>query len=344
MVIAENLGGNEDGFAKLMTQKAHALGMSRTTYVNASGLPDDDQITTRARPGAARPRDPGSLSALLQIFLHRVLRLSRRGDPQSQPSARAVEGVDGIKTGFTRASGFNLVTSVHRDGRYIVAVVLGGRSAFERDAHMRELISAHIKEASLRRTAPVLAEQAAPRDEPQPVAFAKAPMASRAEPAHDRNGDRARCRRLERSDPAAPGADHLLPDRAGANGVACRRCRRSCLCAPARAASPVTASASSVAPRRPQPCCPTEVSPQPPCRSISPYIVAPHAVHRGRTSAEPIAVKVRQSVEAAVPGPKPIHRRRTGQAGRQAESPKPDAAKAEPALPSLPRFTRTAAG
>ncbi len=72
----------------------------------------------------------------------------------------SVDGVDGIKTGFTRASGFNLVTSVHRDGRYLVGVVLGGRSAFERDAHMRELISAHIKEASLQRTAPVIAEQA----------------------------------------------------------------------------------------------------------------------------------------------------------------------------------------
>jgi D-alanyl-D-alanine carboxypeptidase len=68
-----------------------------------------------------------------------------------------MDGVDGIKTGFTRASGFNLVTSVHRDGHCIVAVVLGGRSALERDAHMRELINAHINEAGLRRTASVFA-------------------------------------------------------------------------------------------------------------------------------------------------------------------------------------------
>jgi D-alanyl-D-alanine carboxypeptidase len=94
----------------------------------------------------------------------------------------SVEGVDGIKTGFTRASGFNLVTSLHRDGRYVVAVVLGGRSSFQRDAHMRELISDHIKEAALRRSAPVLAEQAAPRDEAQPAAFPKAPLAARADP------------------------------------------------------------------------------------------------------------------------------------------------------------------
>src|SRR6202035_434935 len=95
----------------------------------------------------------------------------------------SVEGVDGIKTGFTRASGFNLVTSVHRDGRYVVAVVLGGRSGFQRDAHMRELISAHIKEASLQRTAPVIAEQqAAPRDEAQPATSTKAATVSRADP------------------------------------------------------------------------------------------------------------------------------------------------------------------
>ena len=66
-----------------------------------------------------------------------------------------VGGVDGIKTGYTRASGFNLVTSVHRDGRYIVAVILGRHSASERDAYMRELINTHIKEASLRHSAPV---------------------------------------------------------------------------------------------------------------------------------------------------------------------------------------------
>ena len=107
-----------------------------------------------------------------------------------------VGGVDGIKTGYTHASGFNLVTSVHRDGRYIVAVVLGGRSAGERDAHMRELINSHIREASLRHTAPAIAERmearAEPRTpsserseqrEPKPVvAAAKALLSSRADP------------------------------------------------------------------------------------------------------------------------------------------------------------------
>jgi len=183
VTIAENLAGSESDFAKLMTQRARALGMSRTTYVNASGLPDDDQITTA--------RDQALLGRAIQDRFPRYYKYF------SMPSfvyhgetirnhdhlLGSVDGVDGIKTGFTRASGFNLVTSVHRDGRYVVAVVLGGRSASERDGHMRSLIDDHIKEAALHRTAPVIAEQAPPREDAQPVAFAKAPMASHADPA-----------------------------------------------------------------------------------------------------------------------------------------------------------------
>jgi D-alanyl-D-alanine carboxypeptidase len=181
VVIAENLAGSESEFAKLMTQKARALGMSHTTYVNASGLPDDDQITTA--------RDQATLGRAIQDRFPRYYKYF------SIPSfvyhgvairnhdhlLGSVEGVDGIKTGFTRASGFNLVTSVHRDGRYVVGVVLGGRSAFQRDAHMRELISAHIKEASLRRTAPAIAEETQ-REESQPTATASRVAAGSTDP------------------------------------------------------------------------------------------------------------------------------------------------------------------
>jgi D-alanyl-D-alanine carboxypeptidase len=174
VTIAENLGGDEDEFAKLMTQKAQALGMSHTTYVNASGLPDDDQITSA--------RDQALLGRAIQNRFPRYYKYF------STPSfvfhgetirthdhlLGSVEGVDGIKTGFTLASGFNLVTSVHRDGRYIVGVVLGGRSAGARDAQMRELIGEHIKEAAIHRSAPVVAEQAEHRDEPRAVETALA--------------------------------------------------------------------------------------------------------------------------------------------------------------------------
>ncbi len=167
VAIAENLGGDEDEFAKLMTAKAHALGMSRTTYVNASGLPNDDQITT-AHDQALLGR------AIQERFPHYYRYFSTEQFVYHGHAMRnhnhllgVVGGVDGIKTGYTHASGFNLVTSVHRDGRYIIAVVLGGRSAGERDAHMRELINKHIREASLQRTAPAIAERLEPRPEPR---------------------------------------------------------------------------------------------------------------------------------------------------------------------------------
>src|SRR5215831_18615729 len=196
VAIGENLGGDEDEFTKMMTAKAHALGMSRTTYVNASGLPNDDQITTA--------HDQALLGRAIQERFPRYYRYFSTEEFVYHGHAMrnhnhllgVVGGVDGIKTGYTHASGFNLVTSVHRDGRYIVAVVLGGRSAGERDAHMRELINSHIREASLRHTAPAIGERMEARTElrtpgserseqrePKPVASAKTSLSSRADPA-----------------------------------------------------------------------------------------------------------------------------------------------------------------
>jgi D-alanyl-D-alanine carboxypeptidase len=185
VAIAENLAGDEDEFCRMMTRKARELGMSHTTYVNASGLPDDDQITTA--------RDQALLGRAIEDRFPRYYKYFSTQEFVYHGEALrnhnhllgAVGGVDGIKTGYTRASGFNLVTSVHRDGRYIIGVVLGGRSAFERDAHMRELINDHIKEASLRRTAPVVAVKGESGSEPPPAAPtapARASVASHADP------------------------------------------------------------------------------------------------------------------------------------------------------------------
>jgi D-alanyl-D-alanine carboxypeptidase len=167
VTIAENLGGDEDRFAQMMTQKAHALGMSRTTYVNASGLPDDDQITTA--------RDQALLGRAIQDRFPRYYKYFStdhfvyHGEAMRNHNhlLGSVDGVDGIKTGFTRASGFNLLTSVHRDGRFIIGVVMGGPSSSERDDRMRDLIHDHIREASLHRTAPVIAEGALPQERAQ---------------------------------------------------------------------------------------------------------------------------------------------------------------------------------
>jgi len=168
VVIAENLGGSEKAFARIMTEKAHELGMTRTTYVNTSGLPDDDQVTTardQARLGRAiHDRFPHLyrfFSTTAFVFRGQVIRGHNH-------LVGAVSGVDGIKTGYTSASGFNLLTSLHRDGRSLVAVVLGGRSAAERDAHMRALIAANIALASVGRPAPHLALRPAPRAQQPP--------------------------------------------------------------------------------------------------------------------------------------------------------------------------------
>ncbi len=88
VVVAEAIAGDEDEFAKLMTRKARALGMTRTVYKNASGLPDDDQVTTARDQAIARPRHPGALPELLQVFLDPLVHLPRPVDRQPQPSAR----------------------------------------------------------------------------------------------------------------------------------------------------------------------------------------------------------------------------------------------------------------
>jgi D-alanyl-D-alanine carboxypeptidase len=202
VTVAENLGGDEESFAKLMTQKARALGMTHTTYVNASGLPDDDQITS-ARDQALLGR------AIQERFPNYYKYFSTESFVYHGEAMRnhnhllgAVEGVDGIKTGFTHGSGFNLLTSVHRDGRYIVGVVMGGPTSSERDERMRELIGAHLKEASLRHTAPAIAEGA----EHHEVAFAKSPMISpmTSRPEHTAAADAKNIAAAGSNDPIRP--------------------------------------------------------------------------------------------------------------------------------------------
>jgi len=175
VVVAEAIAGNEDDFAKLMTRKAQALGMKNTVYKNASGLPDDNQVTTA--------RDQSTLGRAIQERFPRYYKyfsirsFTFRGESISNHNhlLGKVEGVDGIKTGYINASGFNLVTSVHRGNRYLVAVVMGGSSGGSRDARMRELISEKIALASIKRTAPMVAEATGtPEVKPEPMVVTKA--------------------------------------------------------------------------------------------------------------------------------------------------------------------------
>jgi len=140
VVLAEHIAGSEDAFAAMMTQKARNLGMTRTHYRNASGLPDPLQVTTA--------RDQAKLA-------DNLLRTHRRhyhyfGQERFTWKGRTlrnhntllgtVQGVDGFKTGYTRDSGYNLTISAQRDGRRIIAVVMGGASGKSRDQHMAKLV------------------------------------------------------------------------------------------------------------------------------------------------------------------------------------------------------------
>jgi len=159
VVIAEYIGGTEDDFARMMTRKARALGMSRTVYRNASGLPNDEQVTSA--------RDQATLGRAIQERFPRYYRyfsttvFHYRGQSIRNHNHLLgdVEGVDGIKTGYTRSSGFNLVTSIHRGNRFLIGVVLGGRSGGSRDAIMRNLLAENLGKAATSRSAAAITER-----------------------------------------------------------------------------------------------------------------------------------------------------------------------------------------
>jgi D-alanyl-D-alanine carboxypeptidase len=148
VVVAENVSGSVSDFAARMNRTARSLGMRQTTFHNPNGLPDSGQMTTA--------RDLAKLAAALQenyptyyrYFGVRTFTYAGVRHRNHNHLLGAVDGVDGIKTGYTRASGFNLVTSVRRDRRHIIAVVMGGKSAKSRDAEMRELIADYLPAAS----------------------------------------------------------------------------------------------------------------------------------------------------------------------------------------------------
>ena len=176
VAIAEKIGGDESAFAAMMTRKAHALGMSRTLYRNASGLPDDQQVTTARDLTILARAVEERFPRYFKYFSTREFDYAGEAIGNHNRLLGRIDGVDGVKTGYTRASGFNLLTSVHRDGRSLVAVVMGGRTAPARDALMEQLIADHIAEASNKgHTAPMIAQGAPAGAAPLPLAAADVP-------------------------------------------------------------------------------------------------------------------------------------------------------------------------
>lgn len=170
--IGENIAGSEPRFAEMMTRKAKALGMSRTHYANASGLPDPDQITTAHDLTILARAIQDRFPRYYRYFQTRSFAFRGRVIGNHNHLLGNVEGVDGIKTGYTRDSGFNLMTAAKLGDRQIVAIVLGGKSGASRDRIMADLVRANLPRAyaGARQTAPVV--EVAERGRPAVIAEA----------------------------------------------------------------------------------------------------------------------------------------------------------------------------
>jgi len=192
VVLAEALAGSEDAFAEKMTARAHAIGMSRTEFQNASGLPNPKQRTTArdmATLGLALMRDHPRYYPYFSTkkFIYRGKAIKNHNHLLTR-----YQGTDGIKTGYTSASGFNLVASVRRGGHHVIGVVFGGSSGPARDARMMAMLDnafadlqgsgiavasakarPEIARAEIARAEPAPAEQTAAARMPQPLSVAQ---------------------------------------------------------------------------------------------------------------------------------------------------------------------------
>lgn len=172
VALAEKIAGSEDKFAAVMTQKARAIGMKNSTFKNASGLPNDQQVTTA--------RDMVTLALHLHddfpkhypLFATRDFKYAGKTHANHNTLLGRYEGTEGIKTGYTSASGFNLVSSVKRGQKHVVGAVFGGNSAASRNQTMRTLLNIGLLKGSTQKTRqPTSAHAVAaakPRQAPEP--------------------------------------------------------------------------------------------------------------------------------------------------------------------------------
>ncbi|MBN8534731.1 MAG: D-alanyl-D-alanine carboxypeptidase [Rhizobiales bacterium] len=191
VVVAEAIGGSEERFGQMMTAKARSIGMSRSVFRNASGLPNPAQVTTARDLVTLGRAVHDRFPRFYHYFNTRSFEFDGYAYRNHNKLLGRVEGVDGIKTGFTRASGFNLLTSARADGRHLITVVLGGRSGRARDAQVAALVEEHLPRAvagrRTTRSVEVAAAQIDEDDDEKPaqrvVAATPAPQAAPAAPA-----------------------------------------------------------------------------------------------------------------------------------------------------------------
>jgi len=207
VALAEHVAGSEQRFAQLMTRKARQLGMTATVFRNASGLPDPEQVTTARDMSTLALRLHDDFPTHYPLFATRTFTYNGDTFRNHNTMLFSYEGTEGLKTGYIRASGFNLVTSVRRGRKHVMGVVFGGATAALRNAAMRTYLNIGLMKASNEKT-----RKAAPRL----VAQAKAPPAIIAAPAPQpaqRPAPQASPRIVEiaRVRPVlVPGAPHLL--------------------------------------------------------------------------------------------------------------------------------------
>lgn len=173
VAVAEHISGSTEKFAALMTQKARALGMGSTVFKNPHGLPDANQVTTARDMVTLALRLNDHFPRFYTLFATRTFAYNGSLYRNHNTLLGRFEGTDGIKTGYTSASGFNLVSSVRRDGKHVVGAIFGGSTAASRNAHMKTLLTRALHNASdekARRPALIAKAPSEERPAPRPVA------------------------------------------------------------------------------------------------------------------------------------------------------------------------------
>jgi D-alanyl-D-alanine carboxypeptidase len=151
VALAEAIGGSEEHFAQMMTATAHRIGMTRSEFRNASGLPNAGQVTTARDMAELAMHILESYPEHYHLFGKRSVTIAGRTRPSVNGILSSYQGADGMKTGFTCGSGYNLVASAKRNGRRLIGVVLGGSNRGERAALMTQLLNAGFQQASAER-------------------------------------------------------------------------------------------------------------------------------------------------------------------------------------------------
>ncbi len=142
VALAEHIGGSEAEFARMMTARARELGMRNSRFVNPSGLPDARQVTTARDIYLLSQATIRHFPQYYTYYQQQQFVFGSRVLPNHNHLLRTMPGVDGIKTGYTNAAGFTLAASALRNGRRLIAVVLGGPSRVARDSNVEGLLSA----------------------------------------------------------------------------------------------------------------------------------------------------------------------------------------------------------